>query len=261
VSAGAAIDATGQILSLDEPMELDIRELARHVPGVPEQSRDCEAWLGSFCSGLAGEVRASQYWVVARRANPSAGRSGNGPRSSLAAGGEDDGRLEIGLEPEIPALYFLHGSLAPVHVPCVNELLSMLLGALETVGDLQESLNGPVTPDILNALTTARNGNSGSAAATEAFGGVGFKLVPQLMDFVNSIPINARCEDVGVVLGRVLLATEVPSGVKNALGVTPYYVLIDDAFPYRRLIPNAAANYTLLLALAGTLVTATDRVE
>jgi hypothetical protein len=88
----------------------------------------------------------------------------------------------------------------------------------------------------------------------ERFGCVGFKIVPQLLEFINGIAVTTCCANPAVVLGRVLLATTVPPEVEASLGVQPYYVIVDDAFPYRRLIPNLAMNQTFVTALESLLV-------
>src|SRR6185503_3525013 len=97
---------------------------------------------------------------------------------------------------------------------------------------------------------TARTAND---AIVDAFGCLGFKFIPQLVEFINDIAVNTCCTRPGVVLGRVLLATDVPPEVKQILGDHPTYVFIDDAFPYRRVVPNAAMHRTMATSLVSIL--------
>jgi hypothetical protein len=253
VTAGAAVDANGRVLVLDGSLDLDLSRLTAGLPAV-EDSRECDSWLGSFCSGFPGKIRGTEYWVVARAGQP------EGP-DGTAHSVQVSESLHVALVSEIPALYFIHGNLTPVRLPCIAELVSILIGTLEAAEDLQEVLNGPATSRIIEALTAAQSNTSAGRAVADIFGGAGFKLVPQLTDFINSIPVYVRISTPGVVLGRVLLASSVPAGVENALGRHPYYTLIDDAFPYRRLVPNGASCHLLLTGLVGALVTATDNVD
>ena len=264
VSAGAAIDNAGHTLTLCTPRTIDIAALAASLTVTP-QSKKCGDWFGSFCDHLDGEIVASGFWVVAEYVeNPShpvpqfAGVDvcDTGPNCDFSRVVED---VNIRLIPEaqLPLLYFLHGCLDAIDIPCADELIRLLTNTLEVGIDLNAALSGLINSDVLAFLASAAASNSGknaSDAVVQAFGCVGFKFIPALTDFINNIAVTTCCTHPAVVLGRVLLASDVPLEVKAELGVSAQYVFIDDAFPYRRLIPNAAMHQTLVNTLLSLLV-------
>jgi hypothetical protein len=108
------------------------------------------------------------------------------------------------------------------------------------------------TPEMLTTLSGQVSGFSGPTAndaMVQLFSCIGFRVIPSLFELLNRIAIETCCSKPAVVLGRVVLATEIPEQIQNEIGVHSHYVFIDDAFPYRRLVPNGAMNQTVLVLL------------
>ncbi|HEY3493327.1 MAG TPA: hypothetical protein VGK73_01520 [Polyangiaceae bacterium] len=265
VTQGAALDNAGRFLTLCASRTLDIQALATEA-GYAPVSKTCGEWFGSFCQHLDGPITAAGYWVVAEYAeNPArpvpqfAGVDvcDTGPSCDFSRVVEDV-RIRLIRDTELPLLYFLHGCLDAVEIPCADELIRLMTNTLEIGIDLGSALAGLIDSEMLAYLASAATSNSGKNAAdavVNAFGCVGFKFIPAITDFINNIAVTTCCTHPGVVLGRVLLASDVPAEVKTALGVqSPFYTVIDDAFPYRRLIPNAAMHQTLVNTLLSLLV-------
>jgi len=114
---------------------------------------------------------------------------------------------------------------------------------------------------FLIAHSNGATGKTANEAIVDAFGCLGFKFIPQLVEFINDIAINTCCTRPGVVLGRVLLATQIPPDVAEILGNQDHYVITDDAFPYRRIVPNAAMHKTLATALVSLLTCLTEKTS
>lgn len=263
VSPGAAIDAAGRSLSLCASTTLDVLGLSQGIDNPPV-ARTCGQWLGSFCAHLPGNITASAYWVVAQqREVPTR------PMPKLAGASDcagDDAcafsrRLEdvrLYLTKDLPLLYFLHGCVDPVAVPCVDQFFTLLGSTIASIPNLDSALAGVVTSETLSYLSSVQPSDTANDAVVEAFGCVGFKFWPQLAEFMNQIAVGTCCTKPGVVLGRVLLATDVPGEVKASLGEHSHYVFIDDAFPYRRIIPNSAMHGMLLNTLYSIMVCLAD---
>jgi hypothetical protein len=262
VSAGAAIDNAGRTLTLCSPRDLDILQLSVGLQAAPE-TRGCGGWLGDFCGHLDGFFTATQYWVIAERVDtptrpvPQFTGTGNcGPEQNCDFSRQFED-VRIRLVKDVPLLYFLHGCLDTIPLRCIDALVSTLFGTIEAIGDIGTALTGVASSELVARLLTDLSPSSTKTAhqmVTERFGCVGFKIVPQLLEFINDIAVTTCCANPAVVLGRVLLATTVPAGVEAALGVQPHYVIVDDAFPYRRIVPNLAMNQTFVTALESLLV-------
>jgi len=263
ISPGAAIDAAGRTLSLCGSAIIDLLPLSRGIDNPPV-AKTCGEWLGSFCQHLPGNITASAYWVVAQQQEiPSrpmpklAGEAecGDGTTCDFSRKVED---VRITLVKDLPLLYFLHGCIDPVAIPCADQFFTLLGSTLASVPNLDSALAGVVTSETLSYLSTAHPADTANDAVVEAFGCVGFKFWPQLTEFMNQIAVTTCCTRPGVVLGRVLLATDVPQEIKAVLGQNDHYVFIDDAFPYRRIIPNSAMHGMLLQTLHSILVCLAD---
>src|SRR5262245_19910471 len=265
VTAGAAIDNAGHVLTMCAPRTLDIQALATEV-GFNPVGKSCGQWFGSFCQHLGeDQIIAEGYWVVAEYvenpARPVPQFAGSdvcdtGPNCDFSRFVEDV-RIRLIKDNELPLLYFLHGCLDAIEIPCADELIRLLTNTLEIGIDLGSALAGLIDSELLAYLASAAASNSGQTAAdavVRAFGCVGFKFIPAITDFINNIAVTTCCTHPAVVLGRVLLASDVPLEVKAALGPSsPQYVVIDDAFPYRRLIPNAAMHQMAVNTLLSLL--------
>jgi hypothetical protein len=260
VTSGAAIDAAGNIMTVCANRQIDVLALSQGLSNTSE-SKTCEGWFGEFCAHLPGQIIAQQFWVVAEQvdvpARPvpqfaGAGACGSSPGCDFSRVIED---VRIRLVSDVPLLYFLHGCLDFQPIPCVDELIGLLQSIID-IPDIQAAISGVATSDILAYLATNASGTVKTAndAIVEAFGCVGFKFVPQLLEFVNAVIANTCCTTPGVVLGRVLLATQVPPEVTRVLGNSTHYLFIDDAFPYRRLVPNVAMHQTWVTTLNSILV-------
>lgn len=260
ITAGAAIDAAGNVLTQCSDTTIDVLSLAAGLSNQ-SQAKNCEGWFGEFCAHLPGTITAQQFWIVAEQVDvpmrpvpqyAGAGSCGSAPGCDFSRVTEE---TRIRLVADLPLLYFLHGCLDFQQIPCVDELIGLLQGVID-VPDLQAALTGIATSDVLaflaaNASATVKTAND---AIVEAFGCVGFKFVPQLLEFVNAVIASTCCTSPAVVLGRVLLATDVPPEVSRVLGSSTYYLFIDDAFPYRRLVPNVAMHQTWVTTLLSILV-------
>lgn len=263
VSAGAAADNAGRVLPLCAPQTIDILALSKGL-GVPFQTEEATYWLGDLVDHSPVPVlTAAQYWVIAEYTETPVR-----PMPRLAGGACCDTvpacdfsrqlpGVRIRLVPDLPFLYFLHGCLDAITIPGLEQLLSLLFdsGSLSSVLDI---VGGSATPGLVSAMSSPPNifGPSGaSEAAATLFSCSGFKLVPQLLEFLNQITLNVCCSAPAVALGRVLLATDVPTEIVDYFDKSyPYYVLIDDAFPYRRSAMNGANIQTLLAILLSVLV-------
>ncbi len=263
VSPGGAIDAAGRTLSVCAPKAIDIAQLAQGIdnPPVPHT---CGQWLGSFCGHLSGTITASAYWVVAQQVDvptrpmPRLAGEGDCAQGSSCDFSRSLEDVRFYLTKDLPLLYFLHGCIDPIAIPCADQLFQMLGSTIASIPSLNSALSGIVTSDTLSFLSSALSSPSANEAIVEAFGCVGFKFVPQLTEFINQIAANTCCTKPGVVLGRVLLAVDVPQEVKAVLGNQSQYVFIDDAFPYRRIVPNSAMHGMLVTALQSILVCLAD---
>lgn len=257
VSAGTAIDNAGRVMSLCAPQTIDILELSRGL-GVPQRTEPASYWFGDLFphDSPPATLTAAQYWVVAEYQETPAR-----PMPRLAGGGACDPvpacdfsrRLEsvrIRLVPDLPMLYFLHGCLDPVSIPGVEYLFSILFDELFPA--LISLLNGSASPPIVAAMT-AQPPDANSAMA-ELFDCAGYKLFPQLFEYLNQFSLSTCCPNPAVALGRVLLVTEAPDDITSSFTASyPYYVFIDDAFPYRRLVPNGATDQMLFTTLLSIL--------
>jgi|RhiMethySRZTD1v2_1073278.scaffolds.fasta_scaffold01946_13 hypothetical protein len=265
VSAGAAIDNAGRILSLCAARNIDVLELSKGL-GVPQRTGTCEDFFGDgFCelpilAEAGGTITGAAFWVVAEHVE-----TPSRPVPQFAGGGACDPdpgcdfsrkleEVRIRLVPDLPLLYFLHGCLEPVPVPFFDELIALLgVGGLEIDTAMVSSMaSSMVTPEMLSTLSSQVTGFSGPTAndaMVQLFNCVGFRVIPSLFELLNRIALETCCSKPAVVLGRVVLATEVPEAIQDELGVHSHYVFIDDAFPYRRLVPNGAMNQTVILIL------------
>lgn len=264
VTAGAAIDNAGHTLTLCTPRTIDVAALAAPL-NSPPVAKTCGDWFGNFCTHLDGQITASGFWVIAEYvespSHPMPQFAGvdvcdTGPNCDFSRTVEDV-NIRLVRENELPLLYFLHGCLDAIEIPCIDELIRIVTNTLEIGIDLNASLTGLINSEVLAFLASAAAANSGKSASdavVKAFGCVGFKFIPAITDFINDIAVTTCCTHPAVVLGRVLLASDVPLEVKAELGNSAQYVFIDDAFPYRRLIPNAAMHQTFVNTLLSLLV-------
>lgn len=256
VTAGSAIDNAGRVMSLCAPQTLDILELSKGL-GVPQRTEEASYWFGDLFPPDSPPTMftAAQYWVIAEYQETPAR-----PMPRLAGGGACDPapacdfsrRLEsvrIRLVPDLPALYFVHGCLDPVAMPGIEELLILLFD--ELAPNILSQMMGPASPSMVSAMSFPPDAN---AAMVELFDCGGFILAPQIFEFLNQLALSVCCPRPAVALGRVLLVTEAPEQVVPELGTHPYYVFIDDAFPYRRLVPNGATNQMLFTTLLSTIL-------
>jgi hypothetical protein len=267
VTAGSSIDNGGRILSLLASQSIDIAAASQGLK-VPSETRSAHDWFGDFMGSLEGDITAQQFWVVAERVDtptrPVPQFTGSACDSSC-----DFSRVledvRIRLVADLPLLYFLHGCLDNIPIPCFDEFLSMAVGTLEMTPDfvnqLQDGLADSATVQFLIAHSSGATARTANDAIVDAFGCLGFKFIPQLVEFINDIAINVCCTRPAVVLGRVLLATAIPEEVKQALGDFPFYAITDDAFPYRRIVPNAAMHKTLATALVSLLTCLTEKTS
>ncbi len=267
VTAGAAIDNGGNVLSLLAPQVIDMAAAAQSL-SVPSVTKTAQQWFGDFMGSLEGDITAQQFWVVAEHLDtptrPLPQFTGSACDTSCDFSRDlEDVRLR--LEPDLPLLYFLHGCLDPIAIPCFDEFLSLAVGTLEMTPDfinqLQDSLADSDTVQFLVANSSGATARTANDAIVGAFGCLGFKFIPQLVEFINNIAINTCCTRPGVVLGRVLLATDIPPEVKQILGNQPFYAITDDAFPYRRIVPNAAMHRTLATALISLLTCLSEKTS
>jgi hypothetical protein len=253
VSAGVAVDSRGRTLALCAPVGLDIAALSAGLPGGQETRTFC-AWFGQrFCDSLdgaiSGNMTAAEFWVVAEQVDTAArpmprfvgGESCDGaPTCDFSRQLED---VRIRLVKDLPAFHFMHGCLEPKNIPGID----ILFGAL-AAGTL--SAPGPI--GTLTGETSPIDSPDGAShALIEEFDCSGFRVFPQVTEFLNALAVDNCCATPAVALGRVLLATEVPTQISDALGPSSLYVIVDDGFPYRRIVPNAAMNQTLALLIQG----------
>ena len=70
------------------------------------------------------------------------------------------------------------------------------------------------------------------------FSCVDFRTVPQIYELLANVSWGACCRRPAIALGRLMLMTQATS---LELRESPYYVLIDQGFPYRRQTPTNAA--------------------
>jgi len=273
VTAGSAIDNAGNVLSLLTPQVIDIAAAAQGLQ-VPSQTKTPAEWFGPFLDNLdpgTASLTAQQFWVVAehvdRPTRPVPQFTGSTCESSC-----DFSRVledvRIRLVPDLPLLYFLHGCLDTIPIPCFDELLSIAVGTLEMTPDfitqLQVGLADADTVQFLIAHSSGATARTANDAITDAFGCLGFKFIPQLVEFINNIAITVCCTRPAVVLGRVLLATAIPTAIRQVLNpneIATSYVITDDAFPYRRIVPNAAMHKTLATALVSLLTCLTEKTS
>lgn len=252
VSAGAAIDAGGRILSMCSSRQIDVLALAGKSH-VSERHDTCAGWFGDIpiCQQGKREIVAREYFLLAEleetpaRAVPQF--SGGGP-CDPAPSCNFSRRLEtvrLRLVPTVPALYPLTGCLDPVAIPEIEAIFG---------GSFQRELMRRMRK--VNGETAAAGPNIAGApqglagAGADVPGGQCVKLLPQLVDYFSELVASACCTHPAVVLGRVLIANRVPAELDPEPGVLhPHYVFIDDAFPYRRLVGNQAQITTLLVAV------------
>jgi hypothetical protein len=268
ISAGAAIDNGGRFLSLLTPKTIDLLEATAGLDLPPAETRSPRDWFGDFLGSLEGDITATQLWVVAQHADtptrpiPQFTGADCGASCDFSRNLED---IRITLQADLPLLYFLHGCLDPIPIPCFDELVSMSVGTLEMtpdfINELQTSLADSDTVQFLVAHSSGATAKTANDAIVDAFGCLGFKFIPQLIEFINNIALTTCCTRPGVVLGRVLLATQVPDQVAQLLGNPDHFVITDDAFPYRRIVPNAAMHKTLATALVSLLTCLTERTS
>jgi len=258
---------------LPNPQVIDIAAAAQGLQ-VPSQQKTPAEWFGPFLDNLdpgTASLTAQQFWVVAehvdRPTRPVPQFTGSTCESSC-----DFSRVledvRIRLVPDLPLLYFLHGCLDTIPIPCFDELLSIAVGTLEMTPDfitqLQVGLADADTVQFLIAHSSGATARTANDAITDAFGCLGFKFIPQLIEFINNIAITVCCTRPAVVLGRVLLATAIPTAIRQVLNpneIATSYVITDDAFPYRRIVPNAAMHKTLATALVSLLTCLTEKTS
>lgn len=237
VGAGAALDNQGRSLSLCAPRSIDILELSKGL-GAAQEMRPCDEWFGTdFCTYVDfGDLTAAEFWVIAEYSETPAR-----PVPALAGGGACDletacnfsRKLEdvrIRLVRDLPILYFLHGCLVTPQIPGLEAFVASLFNGNGEGG-------GGGGGSESSEPTTANE------AIRSLFSCLGFKLTPQIYEYVNTIA-RTCCTQSAVVLGRVLLVSE-SDLFREKLGDSKYYVLIDDGAPYRRMVPNLANTHLL----------------
>ena len=73
-----------------------------------------------------------------------------------------------------------------------------------------------------------------------AFSCAEFRSIAQIYEFFANVSWGACCRRPAIALGRLMLVTQAP-GLTEGLPESPYYVLIDQGYPYRRQTPTNAA--------------------
>jgi hypothetical protein len=251
VSAGAALDNQGRSLSLCAPRTIDILELSKGL-GAVQATGTCADWFGiDFCTYVDLEVMtAAEFWVIAEY-----GETPARPIPSLAGGGACEPEpscnfsrkledVRIRLVRDLPLLYFLHGCLVNPNVPGLEAFFASLFDGDANGGGGGGGGGAPSEP------------TSANEAMRGLFSCLGFKLTPQLYDYVNRIALTTCCTQSAVVLGRVLLVTQ-SDLFQQKLGDATHYVVIDDGFPYRRTVPNL----TTIQLLRSTIPSASEQCE
>lgn len=267
VTPGASIDAGGQPLPLCASRTLDISALSQGL-GVAQVSKSCGEWFGtnncaillnSVLQGVdLGPITGAEFWVIAERVDTPArplpkfvgGEACDGaPSCDFSRSLED---VRIRLVADVPALYFLNGCLDPVDIPVINQFGSLgFLTSQSTLHPDQLAVFFDIVRQVAQSTTTA---GAGGAFQTlhQQFECPGFSFFPQVYDFLNQIAVSTCCTKPAVVLGRVVLITNLQPELRAALGPdAPSYVFIDDAYPYRRVVPNGAMSLTEALLPLG----------
>jgi hypothetical protein len=243
LTAGAALDNMGRTLSLCFPRTLDLVELSKGLGAVQEQ-KTCAEWFGGdFCDQITlGNITGALFWVVAEYVE-----TPTRPVPGLAGGGACDPEpscdfsrklesVRIRLVRDLPAAYFLHGCLEPPNLPGLEAFIQFVF---DNNGDGEGGGGGGGGDSVVPPVGGAND------AMRDLFSCLGFKLIPNYYEYLNQIALDTCCAASAVVLGRVILATEVGPEVVTALGPSTYYTFIDDAFPYRRVVPNAANTHLI----------------
>lgn len=269
ISAGAAIDNAGRILTLGSDRVIDILELAKGVGFAPTQLSCAEVLGTEPCADNDWEFLGASYWVIAEAVDapsrPSPQFSAGGPCDPAPSCGfsRQIENVRIRLVKDLPGLYFVHGCLDPIAIPEADVLLGLIpnesadASGLVTPGIGLQNVTNPGTSEG-GGSTTGLSLNTGTAnewITSEYFANAGMKLVPNVFEWLNALALNTCCAHPVVALGRVVLATDVPEEFKTKLGdESKYYLFIDDGFPYRRTVMNGANVQTAAQIVLATLL-------
>jgi len=247
VTQGTAIDSAGQVLSaqLAEPLDL---QRAGDLLGATQRTASCAEWLGPrFCGDInLGELTAAEFWLVAEYTE-----TPSRPMPALTGGGQcatgaqcDFTRKQPGMKlsvvKDLPLGFFLHGCLDAPNIPQLEAFIQLIMGGGD--GDGGGGGGGPslLEGSGLTAFSPTNRNTGANNAMTSLFDCLSYRTVPQLYEFLANISFNACCNRPAVALGRVLLVSQ-SDEFRERLGDSPYYVLIDQGYPYRRAVPSSAA--------------------
>ena len=150
---------------------------------------------------LEGNITAQQFWVVAQHVDtptrplPQFTGSACDTSCDFSRNLED---VQLRLEQDLPCSTSCTAHLDPIAISCFDEFVSLAVG---TLGDQHptSSTSCRTRWPIRTPCSSWWRTLSGAAARTandaivDAFGCLGFKFIPQLVEFINDIAINTCC--------------------------------------------------------------------
>jgi hypothetical protein len=196
VSAGIAVDALGRVLTLCDPVSLDLAALAQSAAAGTQRTGTCQQLLSIDCG--EDQLEVTEFFLVAEFTE-----TPTRPAPQYSGGGACDPAPTCDFSRKSEGMKF--------------SLVGCLPDAYQYTGCLEDS--GFQLPDI----------NLGA----QADGDVCRDEVFAFIDRIQTDLANLCCERPVVALAKVMF-TRAPGSLRGTLPYAPVYTIVEDGYPCRK---------------------------